>query len=104
MPGKALTKIVLGWLINLGLDIRNCCGQGYDRAAAVSGYNNGLSGHTCKYNSKEIYTHCHSQRLNLVIGAPCNIQCVRNVFNQVKEVSHFFKFSEPQQKMLLNLI
>ena len=95
LSGKALAETVLGGLIDLGLDIRNCCGQGYDGAAAVSGHINGLSAHICKINNKAIYTHCHSHRLNLVIGASCNIQCVRNVFDQIKEISYFFKFSEP---------
>ena len=104
LSGKALAETVLGGLIDLGLDIRNCRGQGYDGAAAVSGHINGLSAHICKINNKAIYTHCHSHRLNLVIGASCNIQCVRNVFDQIKEISYFFKFSEPQQKMLINSI
>ena len=104
MSGKTLAETVLGGLIDLGLDIRNCRGQGYDGAAAVSGHINGLSAHICKINNKGIYTHCHSHRLNLVIGASCNIQCVRNVFDQIKEISYFFKFSEPRQKMLINSI
>ena len=102
MSGKELTETVLGGLINLRLDIRLCFGQGYDGAAAVSGYINELSAHICKINSKAIYTHSHSHRLNLVIGASCNIQCVRNVFGQIKKISYFFKFSEPWQKMLIN--
>ena len=73
LSGKALPETVLGGLINLGLDIRNCRGHGYDEAAAVSGHINGLSAHISKINSKAIYTHCHSHRLNLVIGASCNI-------------------------------
>ena len=47
LSGKALAERVLGGLVNLGLDIRNCRGQGYDRAAAVSGHINGLSAHIC---------------------------------------------------------
>ena len=39
-----------------------------------------------------------------VIGASCNIQCVRNVFDQIKEISYFFKFSEPLKKRLINSI
>ena len=96
LSGKALAETVLGGLSNLGLDIRNCCGQGYDRAAIISGHINGLSARICKINSKAIYTHCHSHRLTLVIEASCNIQCVRNVFDQIKEISYFFKFFKPQ--------
>ena len=70
---KAVAETLLGGLINLRLDIRNCCGQGYDRAVAVSGHINGLSAHICKFNSKAIYTNCLSHRLKLVIGVSCNI-------------------------------
>ena len=73
MSGKTLAETVLGGLIDISLDIRNCCGQGYDRAAAVPGHINGLSAHICKINNKAIYTHSHSHRLNLVISASCNI-------------------------------
>ena len=104
LSGKALAGTVLGGLIILGLGLRNCPGQGYDRVAVVYGHLNGFSVHICKINSKAIYTHCHSHRLNLVIGASCNIQWIRNVFTEIKEVSYFFKFSEPEQKMLINSI
>ena len=62
MSGKALAETVLGGLIDLGLDIRNCRGQGYDGAAAVSGHINVLSAHIYKINNKAIYTHCHFLR------------------------------------------
>ena len=102
--GKALAGTVLGGLINPGLGFRNCPGQGYDRATVVYGHLNRFSAHICKINSKAIYTHCHSHRLNLVIGVSCNIQWIRNVFSETKEVSYFFRFSEPEQKMLINSI
>ena len=104
LSGKALAETVLGGLTDLGLDIRNCLEQGYEGAAAFCGHINGLSAHICKINNKAIFTHCHSHRLNLVIDESCNIQCVRNVFDQIKEISYFFKFSEPRQKMLINSI
>ena len=70
LSAKALAETVL---INLGLEIRNCRGEGYDGAAEVSGQINELSAHMYRINSKAIYTHCHSHRLSLVIGASCNI-------------------------------
>ena len=102
--GKALAETILVGLINFELEIRNCRRQGYNGVAAVSEHINGLSAHICKINNKTIYTHCHIHCLNLVIGASCNIQCVRNVFDQIKEISYFFKFSESQQNMLINSI
>ena len=102
MSRKALAETVLGGLINPGLDIRNCRGQGYYRASAVSEHINGLSAHICKISSKSIYTHCHSPHLNLIIGLSCNIQFVSNIFDKIKEISYFFKPSVRQQKMLIN--
>ena len=98
LSGKALAETVLGGLINLGLDIRNCRGQDYDGATAVSGHINVLTAHICKTNSKAIYTHCHNHHLNLVIGTSCNIQCVRNVFDQIKEISYFSSFRSPDKR------
>ena len=91
LSGKALAETVLSRLIKFNLDIRNCRGEGYDGDAAVSAHINGLSPHICKINSKAIYTHCHSHRLNVVIGASCNIQCVKNVFDHLNKFLYFFQ-------------
>ena len=85
---------------NLTLDIDNCRGQGYDGASFVSGYINGLSAQILHINEKAIYTHCRSHLLNLVVAASFNIQIVRNVLDQIKELSYFFNYSEPRQKIL----
>ena len=98
--GKALAETILTEIGNLTLDINNCRGQGYDGAASVSGHINGLSAHILRINEKAVYTHCHSHRLNLVVAASCSIQYVKNIFDQIKELSFFFNFSEPRQKML----
>ena len=89
--GKPLAETILVGLINFELEIRSCRGQGCNGAAAVSELINGLSANICKINSKAIYTHCHSHRLDLVIGASCNIQCVKNVCDQIKEIYYFFQ-------------
>ena len=79
---------------------RSCCVQGYNEAASVSGHINGLSAHVLTINEKAVYTHFHSYRLNLVVAASCSIQYIRNVLDQIKELSFFFNFSETRQKML----
>ena len=100
LSGKALAETVLNGIANLTLDIQNCRGQGYDGASSVSGYINGLSAQILCINEKAIYTHCYSHRLNLVVAASCNIKIVRNVLDQIKELSFFFNYSEPRQKIL----
>ena len=53
---KVLAQTTSGELINLGLNIINCRGQGYDKAAAVSEHINGLSARIYKISSKAIST------------------------------------------------
>ena len=100
LSGKALAGTVLNGIAYLTLDIWNCDGQGYDGASSVSGYINGLSAQIIRIIPKAIHTHCHSHQLNIVVGASCNIQIVRNVLDQIKELSYFFNYYEPRQKIL----
>ena len=96
---KALAETVLNGIASLALDVHICRAQVYDEASSVSGYINGLSGQVLCINEKVIYTYCDSHRLNLVAATSCNIQIVRNVLDQIKELSYFFNFSEPSQKL-----
>ena len=100
LTGKALAETILNEFGNLILDINNCHGQGYDGTASVSGHINGLSADILRVNEKAVYTHYHSHRLNLVMAASCSIQYAKNVLDQIKELSFFFNFPEPRQKML----
>ncbi|XP_065683286.1 52 kDa repressor of the inhibitor of the protein kinase-like [Hydra vulgaris] len=100
VKGKDLFNVLLNCVSNLNLDIKNCRGQGYDGASSVSGYINGLSAQVLNINSKALYTHCHSHRLNLSVSESCNVQLVSEVFNKVRELSYFFNYSENRQKFL----
>ena len=80
----------------LKLDINDCRRQGYDGAAAVSGSENGMPAHIIKENPKAIYTHYCFHRLNLSIFKTCEIQSVKNIMEQIKELSFFFSsFQSP---------
>ncbi|XP_065664449.1 52 kDa repressor of the inhibitor of the protein kinase-like [Hydra vulgaris] len=76
VKGKDLFNVFLNCVSNLNLDIKNCRGQGYDGASSVSGYINGLSAQVLNINSKALYTHCHSHRLNLSVRESCNVHLV----------------------------
>ncbi|XP_057299418.1 52 kDa repressor of the inhibitor of the protein kinase-like [Hydractinia symbiolongicarpus] len=89
---------------DLGLDIMDCRGQGYDGAGSVSGHINGLSSHILRLNSKAIYTHCHSHKLNLTVCDSLDILLVSEVFDKVKELSYFFNLSETRQKVLQKFV
>ena len=80
-------------LNELRLDQKNCLGQGYDGAGAVSGVVNSLSALILKENEKALYTYCASHRLNLAISTSCKITRIRNLMNTIKEITYFFHFS-----------
>ncbi|XP_065677504.1 52 kDa repressor of the inhibitor of the protein kinase-like [Hydra vulgaris] len=100
VKGKDLFNVLLNCVSNLNLDIKNYRGKGYDGASSVSGYINGHSAPVLNINSKALYTHCHSHRLNLSVCESCYVQLVSEVFNKVRKLSYFFNYSENIQKFL----
>ena len=93
LHGSELATVLLKGIHDLGLDIRNCRGQCYDGDGSVSGHIN-LNALILRLNKKAIYTHCHSHRLNLVIAKSCCVQGVRNVLDQMKDISYFLNLSQ----------
>ena len=89
LTGKDLYNEVTEALRSFGLDLQNCCGQGYDGAGAVSGHVNGLSALILRENSKGLFTHCANHSLNLVIGTSCKISSVCNLMDVIKDISNF---------------
>ena len=83
LTGQDLFKEVVGTLNELGLDLKNCRGHGYDGAGAVSGVFNGLSALILQENEKALYTHCANDRLNLAISTSCKITSIRNLMNTI---------------------
>ena len=104
LTGKDLFKEVVDTLNELGLDLKNCRGQGYDGAGAVSGVVNGLSALILKENEKARYTHCANHRLNLAISTSCKITSIRNLMNTIKEITYFFNFSPIWSEHLQRII
>ena len=102
LTGKELYNEVTEALSNFGLDLQNCHGQGYDSAGAVSGHVNGLPALILRENSKALYTHCASHRLNLLIGTSWKISSVRNLMDVIKVISYFLSFSPIRAEHLQN--
>ena len=67
LTGWDLVKAVVDTLNELGLDLKNCWGQCYDGAGAVSGVVNGLFALIVKEHENALYTHCAIHRFNLAI-------------------------------------
>jgi len=99
LTGKNLSDAILKKVNDLGLSINDCRGQGYDGAGSVAGDKNGCAAHIRRVNHKALYTHCFSHRLNLAVSSTCKITSVTNMFEQVRKISEFFKYSEQRQRV-----
>ena len=64
-------------------------GQGYNGVGGMVGKVNGLSGIVLQSNKLVLYTHCHSQKSNLVVSSLARIIGFRNVMDVIK-ASHIF--------------
>ena len=100
LSGEALYKTILSCLKDYSLDISNCRGQEYDGAGSVAGHVKGLAKRIKDHNDKAVYTYCFSHRLNLSVANSCKLQEVRNMMEQIKQLSYFLNFSESRQNLL----
>ena len=82
--GFDLANLISNAITDLGIDIQNCRGQGYDGAGAVSGHTKGLSARILGINRKALY----------------KVQPVRNMMDHVKDVSYFYNLSQTRQQCL----
>ncbi|XP_046861388.1 52 kDa repressor of the inhibitor of the protein kinase-like [Xenia sp. Carnegie-2017] len=94
LSGENLAKLILDKLKDLGLPIEDCRGQGYDGAGAVAGCVKGLAAQILKLNSKALYTHCYSHRLNLSVCDSLSDIEVKKVLNKIKDVTNFINISQ----------
>jgi hypothetical protein len=94
LSGKNLAKLILEALDDLTLPIDNCRGQGYDGAGAVAGHINGLAAHILRVNTKALYTHCYSHRLNLSVCDTLSILEVNKMLKNVGKPANFINISQ----------
>ncbi|XP_014674057.1 PREDICTED: 52 kDa repressor of the inhibitor of the protein kinase-like [Priapulus caudatus] len=91
-------------LAEIGLDISNMRGQGYDGAAAMSSERIGVQKLIRDDAPKAVYMHCNGHCLNLVIGHACSNTDVRNMIDKLKAVCLYFKYSPKRQGLLEHII
>ena len=90
ITGKAIASCILSDIDQLGLDMNNLRGQGYDGASNTSSERFGLQALLRQKSPLAVYTHCTGHCLNLVIRRSCSLPIVRNVIDKMKSVSMFF--------------
>ena len=102
--GLAISNQILDHVCQLGLDMRFCRGQGYNRAENMSGKHVGTAKRIQDVYPKPAYVHCASHRLNLVVANACQIQRVKNMMGTVKTVSDVLNNSPKRQALLATQI
>ena len=75
-------------LSQLGLNISDCRGQGYDGASNMRSDKVGVQALIRKYAPKAVYMHCSGHCLNLVIARSCALPVVRNTLDKMKCTVH----------------
>ena len=87
--GLNIATNILETLKEFGLDIKNCRGQSYDGAASMSAEYKGVSSLIKKINPMALFVHYVSHKLSLIVGKSYQIQQVKNLLEQVKDILFF---------------
>ena len=104
ITGEAIASVIFEDLNQLGLDVYNIRGQGYDGASNMSSDRIGLQALVREKAPLAVYTHCAGHCLNLVIGHSCSLPIVRNVLDKMKATCLFFLNSPKRSKLLLEVV
>ena len=100
ITGLHIANKIKDVLSQLGLDISDCRGQGYDGASNMSSNRVGVQALIKQDAPKAVYMHCNGHCLNLVIAHACALPIVRNTLDKMKSIVNFFIFS-PKKELLL---
>ena len=88
--GGAIASEIVCLLEKANLDVKNCCGQGYDGARSMSSEAVGVQARIKQLCEKALYTHCCGHNLSVVVVTACKHPIIRNGLDTVKEVSRMF--------------
>ena len=104
ITGQSIASNIFTKLEELGLDVKNIRGQGYDGASNMSGERAGLQALVREKSPLAVYTHCTGHCLNLVVGKSCSLPVIRNVVDKVKAVCMFFLNSPKRNNLLIEVV
>ena len=89
VSGEALAKVRKDSVKEIGLDMKDCRGQGYDGARNMAGKCAGAAARIRSEYPLPIYMHCTSHKLNLCVASSCSVQLVKNMMDTVRVISDF---------------
>jgi hypothetical protein len=104
ITGQSMASTIFNKLEELGLEVKNIRGQGYDGASNMAGERIGLQALVRKKSPLAVYTHCSGHCLNLVVGGSCTLPVIRNVIDKIKGVCMFFLNSPKRNNLLIEVI
>lgn len=104
VTGESIAARICSDLTNLGLDLTNIRGQGYDGASSMSSNRVGVQAIIREHSPLAFYTHCCGHCLNLVICHSCNFPIVRNVIDKMKATCLFFLNSPKRNGLLCEIV
>ena len=90
--GKAIADNIKKEINKMGLDISYCRGQSYDGAGNMSGKCIGAAKLILDDNSKALFVHCASHRLNLCVARSCDIPTIKKLFGVISKTRAFFSY------------
>ena len=74
---------------DLGLDLRDCCGQWYDGAGNMAGKCSDAAARILSENKLALNTYCASHSLNLCVAGSCRLENVKNMMENLQIISDF---------------
>lgn len=104
VTGLGLATVLQNTLKELGLDLDKLRGQGYDKAATMSGNFRGVQAILKKTYPKALYIQCVSHSLNLCLSNATKTQAIRNSFSIISDCCAFFHSSAKRTTILKNKI
>ncbi|XP_065581730.1 zinc finger MYM-type protein 1-like [Artemia franciscana] len=102
VDAESLADFIYNEIKGTGLNWSKCVGQCYDEASVMKGHFSGVQAPLQEKAPQVVYTHCHSHRLNIVIG-DCmqKIQRISSVFSVFQTVYSFVSNSNTRYHLFL---
>lgn len=103
MNAHAISATILETLAELGLNLENLVGQGYDGCSSVSGSISIVQARISEKHQRALYSHCASHRLNLVVNNSNLVPEMRNVVASIKAAIELFRENLLRRKIAPSL-
>lgn len=103
ITGQCIAEGIVGFLKDVGLQVENIRGQGYDGASNMASERVGVQARIKELAPLATYMHCSGHCLNLVICHSCSLTEVHNVLDRMKKCCRYF-LQSPKRNGLLEQV